>query len=158
MENDLWAWLDQLNQWHWFILGLILLIGEAFGAAGFLLGAAFGALITGVLVSISPAIVDGGMLWRSQVLTDAALSIVCSLLYWRYFRADLQDSDRPELNHKTSQYIGRKLTLKTDIDFEGRIQIGDTFWKVKSDDTLKEGDKVEVIDSDTNTLFIKKIG
>ncbi len=157
MENEMWAWLDHMDMWHWFILGLILLIGEAFGTAGFLLGAAVAALITGILVWLSTLIMDGGMSWQGQLLTWTVLSIVCSLLYWKKFRADDQPNERPELNHRSAQLIGRKLTLMQDIDFSGRIQFGDTFWKVTCDDSLKAGDKIEVIDADVSTLLIKKI-
>ncbi len=157
MEQGMWAWLDQLTMWHWFILGLLLLMGEAFGAAGFLLGAAFGALFTGLLVWVSPILVDGGMGWQGQILSWTFLAVVCSLFYWKKFRADDQEDERPELNHRSAQLIGRKMTLQQDIDFEGRIQFGDTFWKVRCDESLKTGDKIEVMAADVSTLTIKKI-
>jgi len=157
MENEMWAWLDQLDMWHWFILGLILLMGEAFGAAGFLLGAAVGSLLTGILVWVAAMVVEGGMGWQGQILSWTVLAIVCSLLYWNKFRASHQVSERPELNHRSSQLIGRKLTLKQDVDFNGRIQIGDTFWKVTCEDSLKIGDKIEVVAADVSTLTIAKL-
>ena len=158
MENEMWAWLDQLSMWHWFILGLILLMGEAFGAAGFLLGAAVGALLTGVLVWVASIVVEGGMGWQGQILSWTALAIACSLLYWNKFRASSQVSERPELNQRSTQLIGRKLTLVQDVDFEGRVQFGDTFWKVTCDESLKVGDKIEVVAADVSTLTIVKLG
>ncbi len=157
MEHEMWVWLDQLSMWHWFILGLILLMGEAFGAAGFLLGAAVAAILTGVLVWLSTYMVDGGMQWQGQILSWTALAIVCSLLYWKKFRASKQVSERPELNHRSQQLIGRKLILQQDVNLEGRIQFGDTFWKVCCDEALKSGDKIEVVDADVSTLTIIKI-
>ena len=148
----MWELLDQLTHWHWIILGLILLITEALGAAGFTLGAAIGSLVTGCIVWAI-----GDVAWESQVMLGTVLATACSVLYWRFFQASLQTSDRPELNHRTAQFIGRKLTLDKDIDFEGRIQIGDTFWKVKSDAALKSGDAIEVISVDESTLTIVKI-
>lgn len=148
----MWEWLNQLTHWHWFILGLVLLITEAFGAAGFFLGGAIGALFTGVIVWLV-----GDINWQLQVLIGAALATGFSLLYWRYFRADEQESERPELNHRTAHFIGRKLTLKDDIDFEGRVQIGDTFWKVRSDENIPAGSAVEVDSVDDTTLHIKRL-
>lgn len=148
----MWEWLDQLTHWHWFILGLVLLITEAFGAAGFFLGAAVGALFTGVIVWLV-----GDINWQLQVLIGAVLATGFSLLYWRYFRADEQESERPELNHRTAQFIGRKITLKDEIDFEGRVQIGDTFWKVRSDENIPAGSAVEVDSVDDTTLHIKRL-
>jgi membrane protein implicated in regulation of membrane protease activity len=148
----MWELLDQLTHWHWIILGLMLLITEAFGAAGFTLGAAIGSLVTGCIVWMI-----GHMAWESQVILGTLLATIFSVLYWKFFQASLQVSDRPELNHRTAQFIGRKLTLEIDIDFEGRIQIGDTFWKVKSAEALKSGDAIEVISVDESTLTIQKI-
>ena len=157
MEQSSWLVLDQLSQWHWFILGLVLLIGEALGAAGFLLGAAVGCVITGLVVWVAPGLIEGGLGWKAQFLIGAVFSIICSLVYWSKFRASKQENERPELNQRSQQLIGRKLTLKQDVDFEGRMQIGDTFWKVTCDDSLKAGDKVEVIAADVSTLTIKKL-
>jgi membrane protein implicated in regulation of membrane protease activity len=148
----MWEQLEQFSHWHWVILGLLLLIAEAFGAAGFVLGAAIGSLLTGCIVWLV-----GNMPWEGQFMLWAILAVSCSLLYWRFFQARLQLSDRPDLNHRTAHFIGKKLTLKTDVDFEGRIQIGDTFWKVKSETPLKSGDNVEVISVDSSTLTIEKL-
>lgn len=153
----MWEWFEQLSQWHWFIFGLLLLIGEALGASGFLLGTSMAALLMGVIVWIAASITDSGMGWQAQVVLCAVLSVSFSLLYWRFFRADQQVSDRPELNHRTAQLVGRKLVLDKEIPFEGRIQIGDTFWKVVSDTPLSKGDQVEVISADATTLMIKKL-
>ncbi len=95
--------------------------------------------------------------WQLQVTLGAILSTIFSVLYWRFFRADQQASDRPELNHRTAQLVGRKLVLKNDIPFEGRIQIGDTFWKVVSESPLVAGEHIEVVSADATTLTIKKL-
>ncbi|HCM05335.1 MAG TPA: NfeD family protein [Oceanospirillales bacterium] len=153
----MWAWFEQLSQWHWFIFGLLLLIGEALGAAGFLLGTALASLLMGVIVWIASVVFDTGMGWQTQVVLGAMLSTLFSVLYWRFFRADQQVSDRPELNHRTAQLVGRKLVLDNDIPFEGRIQIGDTFWKVVSESPLKAGEHIEVVSADATTLTIKKL-
>jgi len=152
-----WQLLDQLTHWHWFILGLLLLIGEAMGAAGFLLGTAIGTLVTGVLVWLSVLISGSAISWEAQVLLAAILSVICSVIYWRFFRAEKQSSDRPELNHRAGQLIGRRLVLEQDIEFQGRIQFGDTFWKVRSEEVLKQGDTVEVTDADLTTLTLSKV-
>ena len=52
--------------------------------------------------------------------------------------------------------VGSHLTLQDDIEIEGRIQIGDTLWKVRSEESLKKGDRVEVTDAEVSTLMIRK--
>jgi membrane protein implicated in regulation of membrane protease activity len=153
----MWTWFEQLSQWHWFIFGLLLLIGEALGASGFLLGTAVASLLMGVIVWLASSLLDGGLGWQAQVLMGALLSVTFSILYWRFFRADLQATDRPELNQRTAQLVGRKLVLEKDIQFEGRIQIGDTFWKVVTDKPLLNGEHVEVVSADATTLTLRKL-
>lgn len=148
----IWQFFEQLNQWHWFILGLLLLIGEALGASGFLLGTAIAAFITGVLT----AVLGDSLSWQGQILTGAILAVICSVLYWKKFRAEEQKSDRPELNQRTAQFIGRRLVLSQDIEFQGRVQIGDTFWKVTSNEHLKEGEHVVVVSVDATTLTLAR--
>jgi membrane protein implicated in regulation of membrane protease activity len=153
----MWTLFEQLSQWHWFIFGLLLLIGEALGASGFLLGTSVAALLMGVIVSIAASLSETGLGWQVQIILGAFFSVIFSLLYWRFFRAEQQASDRPELNHRTAQLVGRKLVLDKDIPFEGRIQIGDTFWKVVTDTPLNNGEHVEVISADATTLTLRKL-
>ncbi len=153
----MWTWFEQLSQWHWFIFGLFLLMGEALGASGFLLGTAIASLLMGVIVWIVATVSDVGLSWQIQVLVGALLSVAFSILYWRFFRAEQQATDRPNLNHRSAQLVGRKLVLEKDIQFEGRIQIGDTFWKVVTDKPLFMGEAVEVISADATTLTLRKL-
>ena len=81
----MWTWFEQLSQWHWFIFGLLLLIGEALGASGFLLGTAVASLLMGVIVWLASSLLDGGLGWQAQVLMGALLSVTFSILYWRFF-------------------------------------------------------------------------
>jgi membrane protein implicated in regulation of membrane protease activity len=143
---------DSLTQWHWFVLGLFLLIGEMLGAAGFLLGIACGALATGVLAWFFPA-----LSWQGQFLIFSMLSVVWSLVYWICFRGRNQETDRPTLNQRTASMVGSRLILEDDINIEGRIQVGDTLWKVRSEKCLKKGDMAEVTDAEVSTLIITKI-
>lgn len=152
-----WQLLDQLSHWHWFILGLLLLIGEALGAAGFLLGSSIAVFITGALVWLVSMLTGQLVDWEIQVFMAALLSVVCSVVYWRYFRAEKQQSDRPQLNHRAAQLIGRRLVIEQPIEFQGRIQIGDTFWKVRCEEILQPGDSAEVIGADLTELTLSKV-
>lgn len=152
-----WQILDQLTHWHWFILGLVLLIGEALGAAGFLLGSSIAVFITGAVVWLAQLVTGQLIGWEMQVLMAALLSVACSVIYWRYFRAEKQSSDRPQLNHRAAQLIGRRLVVEQAIEFQGRIQIGDTFWKVNCEEILQPGDSVEISAADRTELTLTKL-
>lgn len=142
---------SQLTHWHWLILALVLFGSEMIGAGGMLLGAMLAALLLSAVNYFTP------LAWQYQLILFSLMAIVFSLSYWKFFKKFNQQSDRPELNNRVAQLIGHRMTLSTAIDFQGRVQIGDTFWKVKSDTSLAPGTQVEVTDAKVDTLFISEI-
>lgn len=144
-------WLSELTHWHWVILGVVLLILEIMGASGFLIGLALASLALAGIVALG--LVEG---WQYQLLWFAALGMILTVLYWKVFRRFNTQSDEPQLNDRAAQMIGRKLKLESAIDNgQGRIQIGDTFWKVVADEVLDAGTTVEVYDSIGMVLKIR---
>lgn len=144
-------WLSELTHWHWLILGVVLLILEIMGASGFLIGLALASLALAGIAAMG--LVEG---WQYQLLCFAALGMILTVLYWKVFRRFNTRSDEPQLNDRAAQMIGRKLKLESAIDNgQGRIQIGDTFWKVVADEVLEAGTTVEVYDSIGMVLKIR---
>lgn len=143
------AWLSQLEPWHWLTLGLVLLAAEALGAAGFLLGTAIAAFTLAIL----NAMFD--MSWQTQLVVFSVSAVVYSIAYWKYFKAFNKQSDHEEINQRAASLIGREFILQHDFcKGEGRVQIGDTFWKTKCDFDLKQGDKVTVTGASAMTITI----
>ena len=139
--------------WYWLVLGFALIALESLGAGGFLLGGALAGVLMGLLTWLK-----GDLHWSTQVITFGFLTVIFTLLYWRFFKRFNQKTDNPVLNNRAAQLHGRTLTLEIDLpEREGRIQIGDTLWKVKSNQALKKGSHVIIHDSDDTTLLIKKI-
>lgn len=139
---------EALLPWHWIILALVLFAAEALGASGFLIGAAFASLLQGILLFLLPDIS-----WQLQLTMFSFSAIVFSIIYWRYFRAYNQRTDHPMLNDRAAQLIGRTITLdKAIANGEGRIQIGDTSWRVRSDSDLAAGAKVKVVSTEDMVL------
>ena len=145
--------LESITTWHWLILGVLLIAGEALGAAGFMLGIAASAFIISALLAL-------GILhdWQHQLLLFALFSVVSSIVIWKFFRSNHQADDASKINDRASQHIGKRLTLENDIlNREGRIQIGDTLWKVEVDQDLEAGCQIEVIGSHGMVLTIRRI-
>ncbi|WP_415899128.1 NfeD family protein [Neptuniibacter sp. QD48_11] len=145
--------LESITYWHWIILALVLLGGEALGAAGFMIGVSLSAFAVAALMAI-------GVLndWQHQFLLFALFSVIASVIFWKFFRCQNNDDEAGMINDRAAQLIGRKLTLVDDVeDGLGRIQIGDTFWKVVAEDDLEAGTKVEVYASEGMTLLIRKL-
>jgi len=82
------------------------------------------------------------------------LSLVSVGVYLQFFRSLQKASDRPLLNRRGEQLVGRVLELDTAIvDGRGRVKIGDAFWTVQGAD-LPVGSKVRVVAIDSMTLKV----
>lgn len=136
--------------WHWFLLGLVLLVLEVIGFAGFMLGVAAGAFITGASLWLDPSIH-----WHIQLLIFAVSGVALSVAYWRWFKKFNLTTDQPLLNNRAAHLIGQRFPLNTAIENDrGRIQVGDTFWQVRCNAALKAGDIVKITSTDGMDLIV----
>jgi membrane protein implicated in regulation of membrane protease activity len=134
------AFLEQVVFWHWWILAVLLAIIEVFapGAIFIWLGASAG--VVGFVVLALP-----DTSWKIQLLIWSGLS-VASAVGWRlYLKRNPTETDRPTLNRRGEQYVGRQFTLAEPVvDGLGKIRVDDSTWKIESDGDLPAGAKVQV--------------
>jgi inner membrane protein len=125
--------------WHWWALGGLLVIVEAF-APGYMFlwfGAAAG--LVGLVLVIWPTLA-----LSTQLLMYAGLLILCALGWRWYQRVRPVVTDHPDLNRRGAQYVGRHFGLVTPIvNGRGRIEVGDSSWAVAGPE-LPAGRIVEV--------------
>lgn len=146
-------YLQQLEPWHWLTIGLLLLGLETLGVGGFLIGAAVAAILMAATLWFLP-----GMSWQLQLSVFAVEALVLSVVYWNFFKEFNQRTDSHKLNDRASQLIGKQMTLEIEMPAgHGRVQIGDTFWKVECSESLRVGDLIEVTSSDGMLLYIEKV-
>ncbi len=145
-------WLTDINAYHWIALGLLLLAAEALGAAGFLLGTAAAALVVGLLVLVAP-----GLGLPAQLTLFAVVAVVASYLYLKVFRQE-QKAVPDELNHPAERLVGTELELTDALPAgTGRVQIGDTFWRVEAEAELPAGARVRVVRADATSLRVEPV-
>ncbi len=138
-----------LDFWGWFILGIALMVVEIFAPSSFFLWIGAAAMIVGSLVFFLPT-----MIWPVQIGLFAAFSIVTLLIGRRLFRPQQQASDRPLLNRRGAQYIGRPFTLEAPIvNGVGWLHIGDSRWRVVGADA-PAGAQVVVTGVDGASLVV----
>jgi membrane protein implicated in regulation of membrane protease activity len=147
--------IAELGPWNWVVLGFVLLGLEIVAPGVFLLWIGLAALATGVL---SLALWDASWWpWQVQVLVFLALSLVSAYAGKRIVRSRDDDTDQPLLNRRSEQMIGRTATLVEPIvNGRGRIQLGDTLWKVRGPD-LGPGIRVRVVGVEDSELVVEKI-
>ena len=142
-----------LTTFHWLVLGLLLLIAEMLGASGFLVGAAVAALAMSALTWAFPEMALG---W--QICLYAVTSIAATIYYFKVFRKSQLNDEDAGLNQRTHGLIGHQFKLPHDVDANGgKVQIGDTMWKVIPDSALSAGTQVEVVGATEMSLQIAEI-
>jgi membrane protein implicated in regulation of membrane protease activity len=141
---------NPITAYHWIALGLLLLTAEVLGTAGFLLGAAVAALGMGIGLWLLP-----DMSVSMQIIGYVIGAVAATVLYFQLFRDAQMQPARPLLNNRARRLVGHQFKLENDIEFgEGKVQIGDTFWQVRTDTPLSKGTLVEVTDTQRMLLVI----
>ncbi|HEC73238.1 MAG TPA: NfeD family protein [Methylophaga aminisulfidivorans] len=130
-----------IDFWHWWILGVALVIIEMLLPTFFALWMGIASFITGLVLWVFPE-----LSWQYQLLFFSVLSII-SIFAWRqYYKEHPLTSDQPNLNRRGEQYIGRVVTLQTPIvDGVGKIKLDDSSWKVEGPD-CNAGQKIRITD------------
>ena len=95
-----------------------------------------------------------GPIW--QAVLFGVLSLISVGIYWRWFRGRERASDKPLLNRRAAQLVGRTFPLEVPIvDGFGKIRINDALWTVAGD-ALPAGSRVLVVDVvDGTTLKVQ---
>lgn len=120
----------QLDFWHWWVIGLVLIVMEVFLPGTFFLWMGVASGVVGVLLFLMP-----GMGWEYQMLVFAVLS-VGSILFWRaWLKKHPTETDQPTLNRRGEHYVGRTFTLLEPIvNGNGKIRVDDSTWKIQGPD------------------------
>ena len=122
----MFAFLHDLQWWHWWIAAAVLIAAETFVAGAVVVWFGVSALVVGGLMLILP------VPWPLQGVLFGVLGIV-ALLVWRRLRSpEAPESEQPPLNQRGAHYIGQVFTLVEPIQGgSGKVQLGDTVWLVQ---------------------------
>lgn len=122
--------LTVLQPWHWALLAVVLLTLEVFAPGVFFIWMGLAAGLVAALFWLFPE-----LSWQGQILTFAGLSILAAVLGRKWLDRHPLATDKPALNRRGEQYIGRTFTLQEPIvNGEGKIQVDDTTWKIRGPD------------------------
>jgi len=124
------AFFQELTYWHWWVLGVVLIILEVFSPGAFFLWMGIAAGVVGFVLMLVP-----GLDWEFQLLFFGLFSVV-SIVLWRLnLSNNPTKTDQPALNRRGEQYVGREFSLVEPIvGGVGRIRVDDTSWKVTGRD------------------------
>jgi len=146
--SEMFPLFSSLGAWSWLVLGGILIGLEILVSGVFLIWFGLAALIVGAIalgVDIS---------WQVQFILFGILALFAVVLSRRFFKNNNQ-SDKPLLNQRAEQNVGRSFVLTNAIlNGRGRIKIADSTWAVEGEDCA-EGTMVKVVGVEGSTLKVE---
>lgn len=149
--DTLIAYLTNMGPMHWLVLGLLLLIVEMASGTTYLLWPAVAAFIT-ALVALT-----GMTNWVADVAIFAVLVIVLTAFGRPLVQRWRSEGGASGLNERSATLIGTRGVITVFANGSGSVKIGDTVWRVISDDALAAGEPVEVASVDGATLRVKRV-
>ncbi|HVI25631.1 MAG TPA: NfeD family protein [Xanthomonadaceae bacterium] len=124
----------------WAAVALLLFAAEAVAPGAFMLWLGFAAVAVFLGVLLVP-----GIPLLAQAAAFVVLSFVSIQVYRTWFRRREPLSDRPTLNRRTAELVGRVVPLERGIaNGRGRVQIADAFWDVAGPE-LPAGTQVRIV-------------
>ncbi|GAA5187665.1 NfeD family protein [Acinetobacter kookii] len=144
-----------LEPWHWFVLGILLMLSElalpAFAALWF----GIGAIMVGVLYWMFPM-----MGFTTQIVTWIILSVLCTLLWFKFIKPLSIDKTKAGLSREaTIGQVGMVIQIHLQHDlitvrFPMPV-LGSDEWNCRTLAPVHVGDRVRVVEISGNDLVVK---
>jgi membrane protein implicated in regulation of membrane protease activity len=141
--------------WHWFVLGVLLILSELVIPAFAALWFGIAAIMVGVLYWMFPM-----MGLTTQLVTWIILSVLCTLLWFKFIKPLSIDKTKAGLSREaTIGQVGMVIQIHMQHDlitvrFPMPV-LGSDEWNCRSLSPVKVGDRVRVIEISGNDLVVK---
>ncbi len=145
---DLINLFAQYGAWSWIVGGLVLLAIELIAPGGIFVWLGGAAVVTGLIALVTPF----GL--PIQFAIFGLLSIIALALWINLRRRITPETDSPFLNKRAARHVGKEGFLSEPIiGNTGRMELGDTVWRVKGPE-LPAGHRVRIVGNDGTTLEV----
>ena len=145
--------LDQLQDWHWVVLALALMMLEVLAPGVFFMWMGIAAGLVGGMLWLLP-----GLSWEIQISLFALLSVISVVIGKKWLDRHPLNTEEPTLNRRGSQYINRIYTLDEPIvNGRGRLKVDDTIWRISSNTDCAAGAQVKVLAVDGVVLQVAPV-
>lgn len=141
--------------WHWFVLGILLILSELVIPAFAALWFGLAAIMVGVLLWMFPM-----MGFITQIVTWIILSILCTLLWFKFIKPLSIDKTKAGLSREAT--IGQVgMVIQTHMEHDlitvrfPMPVLGSDEWNCRTLAPVQVGDRVRVVDILGNDLVVK---
>ena len=142
--------IEDVQFWHWLALGGILGALEVLVPGFVLIWLGLAAVLVGMLLLVWP-----DTPFAIQLLAYAGFSVLTVMIWFYWLRRYPVESDRPTLNRRAEQLIGRRApVVDAIVNGRGRIKLGDSTWAVTGPD-LPAGHMVEITGTEGALLQVE---
>jgi membrane protein implicated in regulation of membrane protease activity len=146
----------ELVYWHWFVLGIVLMLLEIFIPSFTIFWFGLGALVVGLLtISID-------LNFTTQIFIWAIASVIFTILWFKFLKPKMVD--KAMADHPREAVIGESgQVIKVPTEgSRGVVRfitplLGDDEWDFISEDEVTLGDRVHIKDISGNTLVVVKL-
>ena len=144
-----------LEPWHWFVLGIALILSELMLPAFAALWFGIGAILVGVLLWLFPS-----MGQTAQIITWIILSVLATVFWFKYIKPLSIDKTKAGLSREAS--IGQVgMVIQNNLEHD-QIKVrfpmpvlGSDEWNCRTQSYVQVGDRVRVIDILGNDLVVQ---
>ena len=144
-----------IEPWHWFVLGILLILSELILTAFAALWFGIAAIIVSILLCLFPM-----MGFTTQVITWGILSIICTVLWFKFIKPLSIDKTKAGLSREaTLGQVG--MVIHTGLDHQQIVVrfpmplMGSDEWNCRTTAPVKVGDRVRVIDILGNDFVVQ---
>lgn len=152
--RELTEFVNGIQPWHWWTLGVILIAIEIASTTFYLLWPGIAAMAVGFLKFFAPAI-DG----RMEIFLFAIFAVVATVIWKRSPWGQTRRERNETLNAARGlNYRGRRVTACEDFTGDrGAVLVDDTRWNaIAIDGSMpRTGAALEVVDADGTTLMVR---
>ena len=141
--------------WHWFVLGVLLILSELVLPAFAALWFGIAAIMVGVLLWMFPM-----MGFTTQLVTWIILSVLCTLLWFKFIKPLSTDKTKAGLSREAT--IGQVgMVIQTHMEHDlitvrfPMPVLGSDEWNCRTLEPVQVGDRVRVVDILGNDLVVK---
>lgn len=140
--------------WHWMVVGLLLMLMELLVPVLVWFWFGLGAVLVAIVLFVAP-----GLALSTQLLLWVVFSLGMLAAWTFYFRRFTPDRTRAGVSRKAALGTSGQVLAPPLGGEPGRVRfttplLGASEWPVISQDTIKEGDRIWVVDVSGNTLVV----